>query len=412
MARAAASVLQLHVDDGWHPRSAAHLPCRWTRRSGVRVEHGASPLAELPDATETILVVPVSRVTLVQARLPRVRGAALHKAVAFAVEEAVVAAPEDVHAVLLARARDGDALIAVMERAWLDALLDALAARGLALVRVIAEHAFVPATDGTWTVVHATAGGFLVTGGAEAVPLDAAGEDPIPVGLRLALHEARRDGRAPEALRVRTAPGTTTPDAAQWTRSLRVPVSLDGAWAPEQQDARVLDAPDLRPATRTARRGGSERSLLARCAPAVVLAAVALVVHAAFTVHDYLRLATETQALRAAMERDFRSAFPDLKMVDPGAQMPRLHAALRRDAGAAGADDALPLLSAVAPTLAASGTRLHALRYEAGRLELELPAGAPQPVLAAAATAAPVRIESLRDPRGTTVVRVLAEAPR
>jgi general secretion pathway protein L len=379
MARAPRSHLQIHLPDAWRPAAEEDVPVRWSRHAGVRVEDGADRLRDLAPADEVTVVVPAARVAFVQARLPAMRGAALAKLLPYAVEDALFCGPESIHAVVVTRAPDGDALIAVIDREWFAAMLDALRACGLAPGRAIAESALVPAGgEGEWTVVWSERGGFLCRDGPETLALDAATDLAPPVALRLALQEARRDGAPPSAIRVYTTSALAAPDPEAWSAALRVPVSARGRWTPEAYDARRLAAADLLVDAFAVR--GRETAALRRYAPALAIAGLAAAIHVGLSVADWTRLALEERALRTAMAEQFRASFPGAQVVDPALQMSRNLAELRRAAGEPHAGDALPLLARAAAPLAASGRRIEALRYQPGQLEIDLAAaGAASP---------------------------------
>jgi hypothetical protein len=287
-------------------------------------------------------------------------------------------------------------------------MLETLREEDLAPGRVIVESAFAAAA-GEWTVVWSERGGFLCLDGPETVALDATADASPPVTLRLALHEARKAGRLPAGIRVYTTSAVAAPDAGAWSQSLRIAVTAHGRWAPEAQDARRIDTADFLAAAYARKK--HEGSTVRRFAPALAVGAIVLAVHAGLTVFDWARLATEERSLRSAMEAQFRATFPGAQVVDPALQMQRNLADLRRAAGVPDAGDALPLLAAVAAPLASTGQRVQALRYEAGRLDIELPAAAatgPAAVQALVQARAPeLRVAAESDPRrGVTTLRV------
>lgn len=409
MARAPHTYLQLHLSDAWLPRTGSDTPARWCRRSGVRVEDGAAPLRDIAPADEIVVVVPATRVAFVRTTLPALRGAALAKALPFAVEDAVFAAPEDLHAVVMARAADGESLVAVVDRGWFEGMLETLREEGLPPARVVAESAFVAAAQGEWTVVWSERGGFLCVDGPETMALDAAPDGAPPVTLRLALQEARRSATGPAAIRLYTTSALTAPDAAAWSRSLRVPVTAHGRWAPESQDARRIDTADLLGAAQSG--ATREPAALRRYAPALAIGGLALAAHVGLAVADWARLALEERALRSAMTAQFRTAFPGAQVVDPALQMRRNLADLARAAAEPGRADALPLLAEVAAPLAGAGQRIRAVRYDAGRLEIDLPASSATSsaaLQAAVRSRAPdLRVSAVADaPRGVTTLRI------
>lgn len=364
--------LQLHLPEHWPDPGALDEPrLRWALSAGGRVEQGASPLAEIPRAEETCLVLPVARVAFVRAALPPGPAAKLAKLAPFAIEDAIVSAPEDILATVLDDERNGERLVAVIDRAWLEAALAELAAHGIRPARAIVESALAAGSPGTWTVVWTGGGGFAALGGIEAIALDASLDGRPPLSLKLAADERRRHGDAPKAVRVLLAGGADAPDTRRWVESLHVPVAVVGKWVPEEADAAAAACPNLLPGQGGSRWTGKE--LAARFKPAAILAAGILLVHGALTVADWSRLAYEARRLRGDTEAAFRKSFPEAKaVVDPALQMRRNVADLRRAAGEPDATDFVPVLAKLAPALAAAGLRPQSLRYERGELALDL----------------------------------------
>jgi general secretion pathway protein L len=363
--------LQLHLPEHWPAESPADEPrLRWASTRGHRVEDGVSGLAEVPRAEEVCLVLPVARVAFVRAALPAAPAAKLAKLAPFVIEDAIVSAPEDVVATVLDDERDGERLVAVIDRAWLASALAALAAHGIRPARAIVESALAAGSGGAWTVVWSGGGGFAALGGVEAIALDASLDGRPPLALKLAADERRRRGNAPKAVRVLLAAGADAPDTGRWAESLHIPVAVVGKWVPEEADAAAAACPNLLPG---AGGGWDGREALARFKPAAILAVAILGVHAVLTAADWSRLAFEARGLRGDMEAAFRKAFPEAKaVVDPSLQMRRNVADLRRAAGEADAADLVPVLARLAPALAAAGLRPESLRYERGELALEL----------------------------------------
>jgi general secretion pathway protein L len=367
-----AAFLQLHLPEHWPDPGALDEPrLRWAWSAGGRVEEGVSSLAEIPRADEICLVLPVARVAFVRASLPPGPAAKLAKLAPFAIEDAIVSAPEDVLAVVLDDERDGERLVAVIDRAWLESALAELAAHGLPPARAIVESALAAGSPGTWTVVWTGSGGFAALGGLEAIALDASLDGRPPLSLKLAADERRRRGDAPQAVRMLLAGGADAPDTGRWAESLHVPVAVVGTWVPEATDAAAAACPNLLPVAGGGRWSGKDFG--ARFRPAAILAAAILAVHGLLTVADWSRLAYEARSLRGEMEAAFRKAFPEAKaVVDPALQMRRNVADLRRAAGEPDTTDFVPVLAKFTPALAAAGLRPQSLRYERGELALDL----------------------------------------
>jgi general secretion pathway protein L len=404
------SYLQIHLGERW-PESDR---VRWSRRAGNRVDEGACAVREIPPADEITVVVPASRVAFARASLPRGPLAKLARLAPFAIEDAIAPSPDRVRTALVRDLGDGQWVVAVIDREWLERVLAELAAEGAGPDRIVAECALVPCEPGSWTVVWHGSGGFVVIDGGEAIALDASLDGRPPLALKLAADECRGRADAPRAVRVLAAGAAELPDLGKWSESLHVPVSAGGRWRPETVDARRVATADL--LAETAAPGWHDSGWVARLKPAALIAAIVLGVHTLLTVGDWVRLRYEAAALRTEAESQFRKAFPDAKaVVDPALQMGRGVAGLRRAAGEPDATDAIPLLARIAPALRDANLRAQAIKYERGQMELELavPAGESREALAARlrSPGIVVRVERVASTVGgtTATVRVTAE---
>jgi general secretion pathway protein L len=371
----ATSVLQIHLPERW-PDALGEPPLRWTLRREAAVEDGVSRPADVPRADETVIVLPVTRVAFMRAALPRGPTVKLAKLAPFAIEDAIVSAPEQVQCAVFGEDGRGDEerLIAVLDREWLGSALAELEAFGIRPDRAIVESALVAQGEDTWTVVWSGNGGFAALGGVEAIALDASVDGRPPLALKLAMDERRHAGNAPREVRVLTAGAADPPATAKWAESLHVPVTTAGKWLPETADARAAACADLLPGAGTGAWVGA--GWLARLKPAAALIATIVAAHLLVTVGDWARLAYEARSLRKEMETAFRTAFPEASaVVDPVLQMRRNVADLRRAAGEPDATDLVPLLARLVPALAAAGARPQSLRYRRSELEFELAVG-------------------------------------
>src|SRR5262245_9883344 len=367
--RTARSVVQIYLPERWpDPSGLEEPPVRWALHRPFRSEDGVSHVREIPEADEVIVVLPVARVLLTRAVLPAGPPGKTAKLVAFAVEESIALAPEDIHAVVLDEASSGERLIAVIDRTWLASALTELESAGLPADRVIVESALLAATPGIWTVVWSGNGGFAALGSLEAIALDASIDGRPPLALKLEADERRARGEELREVHLLLAGNAEPPDTARWSQSLHVPVSIGGRWLPEEIDARKVTCPNLRPGATGAAWRSEEWQ--ARLKPVLILGAAVVGAHVVMTVIDWGRLAYEARSLRNGMEATFRKAFPEARsVVDPGLQMSRNVADLRRASGQPDASDLVPLLATLAPVLTAAGARPAGLKYERGELE-------------------------------------------
>ncbi len=347
----------------------AESVCRWVAldTQGHAVSGGEDPPALMPGGARIELIAPASRVLLVQVRLPRHNRQRLRQILPFAIEDRITVEPERVHAALGPQLADGTHAVAIVDRDWLTEWLAAFARAGRTPASVQAETVLAPFEPPAWTIVWRGSEGFLRTGVAAGMALDAAPDAP-PMLLRLALDEARAGGNVPERI-VILAEAFDQPDLDAWSVRLGVPCS--GAqpwdWTRAGESPFELLQGDFAPSD-----GTSE--MVARFRPALALLAMIVVLQVIATGTHWALLSYEKAKLQSEMRTLFRAAFPAAQaIVDPPLQMRRQLEALRRAAGVMQRDDFLPLLARAAPSLgAAAGGHITGLTYERDKLLVDL----------------------------------------
>jgi general secretion pathway protein L len=350
-------------------------PLRWRlleRRGSVR--DGRSTLAELPGADEVEAILPASRVLFARLKLPRVSDATIRELLPFAVEDRLLADPAQIHAVAGRTDAGGDTTVAVVDRAWLAAVLRALDAAGRKPRHAWCESALVPAVAGAWHVVLHGASGLLVDEAGTASTFDWHAQGSLPLAIRVALDEATTRGQRPRKLLVHegvvpapgpaTSPRTTSAPFEAWSAEASVPFERSSPWPELEASAPADGAIDLLAGDFAPRRTGVSSVRLPRAA--IALAAVIALLQFGFTAVDTWRLARERDALEARREAIFRSAFPDARVVvDPDLQMARNLAQLRAARGLASGDEFLVKLTQAARE---SDARASTIDYATGRL--------------------------------------------
>jgi general secretion pathway protein L len=341
-------------------------PVAWAlvRPDGTLASEGEGPIADLPSAKQTTLVVAASRVLFATATLPSRGARRIRGALAYAVEDQLTSDPESVHAIAAGAHRGTRQSIAVIERDWLRRVIDAFEASGISPDSVTVETCLVPRAEGEWTLVLRENGGLLRTGEAEGMCLDGAFDGSVPAVLRLALEAARGTGGAPQKIVIRS---DFPPDVHAWERELGVPCDSAGPWRPWQRVARPL-IEFLQ--GEFARSRGLSR-LWPRLRPAAFLAGAALAIEVVGTFCHWGALRYEKAQLEARMNDQFRAAFPQAQaIVDPALQMRRNLEAARTAAGIPQESDFLPLLAKA--VRADSGWKVKTVGYDAGKLTLDV----------------------------------------
>ncbi len=334
------------------------------------LREGTTPLAEIPRAEEVEAALPASRVLFARLKLPKVSPATIRELLPFAVEDRLVADPSHVHAVAGRTHTRGETLVAVIDRDWLQAMLDALTRAGLRPARAWCESALLAGGHGDWNLVWGAGRGMLVDDEGASTTFDHAASPAFPLALRLALEEAQARGERPKAIRVHHENSATLPDLAAWSTESGVHFSPGVGWDTLARDDPWAGAIDLLQGEFSPRRARGGRVPRA----AIVLVILIALAQLAFVAADAWRLERERSALDARLEAIFRAAFPEAKVVvDPELQMSRNLADLRRARGLPAADDFLGQLSRAARE---PGGAAKSIEYANGRLVVRRGEGA------------------------------------
>ena len=319
----------------------------WMLFDGRRglLREGVSVLAEVPRGDEVEAVLPASRVLFARLKLPKVSPATIRELLPYAVEDRLLADPSHIHAVAGSKTSRGDTVVAVIDREWLQAMLNALGRAGLKPTRAWPESALLAGGHDDWNLVWSPARGMLVDDDGVAATFDHDASAPFPLALRLALDEAAARGERPTGIRVHTEGGASLPDLDRWVNDSGVRFAAGSQWETLARAEPHADAINLLQGEFSPRRGA--RTRLPRAA--VWLAVAIAVLQMSLVAIDAGRLRHERTQLESRREAIFRDAFPEARaVVDPELQMKRNLAELRRTHGIAVEDEFLGKLSRAA----------------------------------------------------------------
>ena len=362
------STLRIYFSSQWRESSTA---CPWALcdESGTMVQSGNDPLAALPKGHECIAIIAPDRVLCVATKLPPGARRRWQAALPFVAEEHTLPDPEDNHVVPGALLADGRIILAVLDKLWLRRIVEACHTVKLSLRRMLPETWLPTLTPATWVLVWDGSSGFLRTGPTSGLALDDGDAYTAPLALRLCLEGA---APLPSKIEVRFPVSVTAAqrELPQWND---VPVTLaagpvwDWRSAPIPESTLNLLWGDFAPRAKI-------REWWPHLRPVVVILLAALSVEAIGTHIEWALLAHEKQNLAQNMEHSFRTAFGNSgTLVNAPVQMQRNLAELRHAAGLPDESDFLPLLDGVARPLAqAPAGSVHALHYEAGRLDVDI----------------------------------------
>ena len=341
--------------------------------------HASAPAPLLPAANETVAVVPARALSWQRVTLPQGVGPQsprLRAVLEGLLEERLLDDPAALHFALAPDARSGSAIwVAVCERAWLRAALQALEAAGRPVARVVPE--FAPGAtasgqpelwaQGTPEDAHWVVTGYGAEGGVLVLPLS---------GAALALVNLQADDSSAVPIHAEPAVAalaekTVGRPVQLATHSSRALLAARGDWDLAQFDLASSGR------TRALRKAASLASALlhapqwraARWGVAVLLLAHLLGLNL-WAWQERQSLAAKQASVRSALTQ----TFPHVKVVvDAPVQMERELARLRQAAGALSAQDLEPLLALSARALPATW-QASAIDYSGGQLRLRGPA--------------------------------------
>ena len=345
---------------------------------GTRVtEHGRATPAALPRAALVAAVLRPSDVAFQRVDVPKAPAARMRAALTGVMEEGLLEDEDDVHLALAPDAKPGtEHWVAVVNKPWLRAQLDALEAGNVALDRAVPS----------WWPDEGVAGHTFREGGPDEPAQLAWRDDAGVLCVPLASPVSRALLTAlPEDTVVRwTATPETALDASEF---VGMPVA---SVTDEEQGLRAARAGwnllqfDLQPQRRGVK---LVRDVAARFAfdPAwrvtrlglIALVAVTLLGLNVRALQEGHRIAQKKAALTAAVAE----AFPNVKTIyDPAAQAQREIDTLRAAAGRPGDGDIETLLQAAESAWPQSHSPISNLKFEPGRLTLPADGWTPQEI--------------------------------
>jgi general secretion pathway protein L len=332
-----------------------------------RLDSGRSEPRHWPPAQRHELVLAGSRALWLELELPPAPRREQAQLIRYALEAQLARDPDLQHATVSGRdaaaARCG---VIVIERGELAALVAACNALGRPLAAVRSALQLAPPAPGAWVLAMLPGGDAVLRAGVRSgIALDAG--SPAALADWLALQwNATPPAERPQVLELRCARALQGPDPAALALgdgvALRSGAELE--WWQLPPDAANLLHGEFAPAHD---RNVLWRRLRAPLALATSVAMVWLIAQVAMLVMD----GREERMLRERGERIAAEALPGQPLLEPRMQLRR---ALERSLQAHGQLAAGDLLSLLDAALEAGAPRPSALRYEDGRLTLQLAA--------------------------------------
>ena len=378
------SLLQIYIPENFtgdaspvmpaSPDTQAREACRWVLRdpAGSVLRRGEGPLSAIPRADSVLAVVPASMVLLVQVKVPSRNRRKMFQLLPYIVEEKLMYDPESIHVAAGPQLPGGETVVAVIDKAWMKRVIGALQSAGLSPWRMWPETLMPAVPLGTWTVVWNGREGFVRTGMVSGQSLDGGSAEAPPLGLLLAVKEAAEKGSAPRKINLQIAEGSDQPDLESWASRLGVQVEVTGAWDWSAAAYGMDKGVNLLQGEFTPARFESDSRQRLRIP--MILVGIIIALQFGGGLADWLMLNYEKRQLDANMQKDFRLAFPEARVVvDAPLQMQRNLAELRHARGLSDSADFLPVLAKAAPILAQSeSTAIQSMQYESGILKIDV----------------------------------------
>ena len=369
------AALQIYLRDdepGDNP-AVAGRSADWVLREprGRILSAGNNAFAEMPAADRVDVVVPASRVLFTRVNLPPANATKTRQLLPFAIEDKLLANPESIHAVAGTRELNGETPVAVVDKIWVNQVMARLLEAKITPQSLVPETTLPPLPGDGWSMVWDGTSGFVRTGEMSGLSLDGGDGDEPPLGLMLALEEAKAKNAAPQKIILLSPDNDHLTNFAGWSETLGVPVIAGGAWSnphanPQSSGVNFLQGDFA---------GSSNLSGAMRLAkPLWILVALIAAVHVGATVVDWGLLKYQKNAMQSGMTERFKKVFPESKViVDAPLQMSRNLADLRRASGQADPRDFLPLAAAYSNALTNTpNARTLAMQYEKGRLQIDV----------------------------------------
>jgi general secretion pathway protein L len=380
-ARPSSLVLRLPARNALHAAALqAKLPFAWSERGRLLriAEASLHEIAnELSDAQRVVLLLAASDVTLMRVPVPPVPAARLQAALPALVEDHVIGDPADC-TIAAGPDIDGQRVIAVTDRAWLQAWVNALRQHGARRLSALPMQLCLPlpAEHVSAALLESASGSELTlrysTDEGIGLPVVVDDESQLPEAVVNLLATF-----APQRAVQLSLPASRINAFHVWLagHSINDIVVVEENWAVWVEGATQVSV-DLVAGISS----GDESVDWRRWRWPLTLAAACLLLNVIALNADWWRLRSEGLRLTDEMSALYQRSFPNDKVVlEPLAQMKQKVAALRQASGEFAPGDFVVLSATLGEAWAEAGNDLRAIssiEYRDGTLELKLKPGA------------------------------------
>lgn len=335
------------------------------RPQGNLMRGDLSSAVPLAMNSQIVALIPAQHVLLLDVMLPGRNRQRLLNAVPYAVEDQLIDDVDGLHFALSQQTSANQYTVAVINRDKFIELQKVLDDAGLHPQVMLADVQALKYDEQNWTVLDEGERLFVRTGQYRGFVAD---KDSLQTFLNVSLNDAKQK---PRLIEIRT-PEDREYD---WPESLQdIPVVKKEY----DQDATVMLACeyDAMASINLLQGEFSRREKISRhfkpWYSVAALLAVWLVWQGGLNVFQYYQLSTQNNALKKQVERVYKQTFPGGRVVNAAVQMKQKLKQLRKQSGKSTTSMA-EMLSMAAPILmTADGLRINNLRYQDGKIDLEL----------------------------------------
>jgi general secretion pathway protein L len=334
--------------------------CTWALLDDKnQIQSSGNQLVDLPRSRHCRMVLASDLVLTLKVPLPDLPERRLTPLLPAAAETATLAEADSLHVVALDRTRDGEAILAILEEAWLSRVLARLAGLGLYPDSALPEYLLLPRTEGSWTVCWRSNNPAARFGKCEGMSLDS--EEP-PVSLILAMGKHGR----PSTIKVHHGENAGLPDLERWLSVLETPVEAVGPW-----DWRTAAWPELPNLLQGKHAPGLKRRDWNRMLRPIAWGTISLAAIQLFGLTvDWAMLASENASIKQEMRVLAERALPaNSAIVDPPLQITERLRGMQAATGNPAPDDLIGLLGRLGQAWPKFGNiQVKTLSYEGGAL--------------------------------------------
>lgn len=312
------------------------------------------------ESAELVLIIPADQVLLTQVTLPGKSQARLKQALPYALEDQLIYDVETQYFILGPKLAEQTYAVAVIDRDYLNNILSSLNTNEIYPDVVLPESLLIPGNQNHWVIVQRGQQAILRYGDQQGSSCDM---DSLPLILNSLLSNAEQ---LPEVIEVYA----DNPQELSNFSQVKLKSLPENIISLMYHDHAAMQMNLLPAAFRRRERLNIKYK---KWLPAVAMLTVWLLFQFGSNVHTYIDLKQQDKKLQQSLEQVYRQAFPDArKIVNVEVQMRQRLEELRKQRGTDSNGFAEMIVSSAPLLKQAPGIKLHALRYQQGKMDIEL----------------------------------------